>query len=375
MAGLLALLALALAGHPNPIAAHVTKPHTPRRAESRPAQPARAAPIRPLPSSPATLLGQRIMVGLAGTTPDAATLRRVREGRVGAVILFAANIASRSQLLALTGALQRAAREGGNPPLLIAVDQEGGQVKRLPAGPPDLSPPEMVSNGSPAFAGHEGRSTGLYLKRRGINMNLAPVADVPTFGGAFIWQEGRAFSFSSRTVAAYATQFALGLQTERVAATAKHFPGVGSAAVDTDNRLDELHPTAAQRGAALDPYRALIKRGLDAVMLSTAGFPAYDRTGAPTALSRTIVQSLLRGRLGFGGVTITDALGTPTGHDEVSAGVIAAGAGADILLYTDDAAGELPALESALSAGRLSRAEANASYARIVALKSRVGGP
>jgi beta-N-acetylhexosaminidase len=176
-------------------------------------------------------------------------------------------------------------------------------------------------------------------------------------------------------VAAYATQFALGLQTERVAATAKHFPGVGSASVDTDNQLDELHPTAAQRGAALDPYRALIKRGLDAVMLSTAGFPAYDLTGTPTALSRTIVQNLLRRRLGFGGVTITDALATPTGHDEVSAGVIAARAGADILLYTDDAAGELPALEAALSAGRLSAADANASYARIVALKSRVGGP
>jgi beta-N-acetylhexosaminidase len=315
------------------------------------------------------------MVGLVGTTPDAATLRRVREGRVGAVILFTANISSRSQLLALTGALQRAAREGGNPPLLMAVDQEGGQVKRLPDGPPDLSPPEMVSNGSTAFAGHEGRSTGLYLKRLGINMDLAPVVDVPTFGGAFIWQQGRAFSFNSRTVAAYATQFALGLQTERVAATAKHFPGVGSASVDTDNQLDELHPTAAQRGAALDPYRALIKRGLDAVMLSTAGFPAYDLTGTPTALSRTIVQNLLRRRLGFGGVTITDALATPTGHDEVSAGVIAARAGADILLYTDDAAGELPALEAALSAGRLSAADANASYARIVALKSRVGGP
>jgi beta-N-acetylhexosaminidase len=200
------------------------------------------------------------------------------------------------------------------------------------------------------------------------------VSDVPTFAGAFLWQQGRAFSFNSRTVASYATQFALGLQTEHVAATAKHFPGVGTAAVDTDNRLDELHPTSRQLSAALDPYRAMIPRGLDAVMLSTAGFPAYDRTGTLTAFSRTIVQRLLRGRLEFRGVTITDSLsGTPIGHDPVTAGVLAARAGADVLLYTDGATGVLQALQSALAEGRLNRAELVASYTRIVALKRRVG--
>ena len=152
----------------------------------------------------------------------------------------------------------------------------------------------------------------------------------------------------------------------------KHFPGVGSAAVDTDNRLDELHPTSAQLRAALKPYQALIARGLDTIMLSTAGFPAYDRSGTPAALSAPIAQTLLRGRLHFGGVTITDALGTPTGHSEVTAGVLAARAGADVLLYTDDAAGELSALESALARGRLSEAAAQTSYRRIVALKRRL---
>jgi beta-N-acetylhexosaminidase len=198
------------------------------------------------------------------------------------------------------------------------------------------------------------------------------VTDVPTFRGAFIWRQGRAFSFNADTVASYATSFALGLQNAHAAATAKHFPGVGSAAIDTDNKLDELRPTKAQREAALKPYRVLIPRGLDAVMLSTAGFPAYDASGAPTALSRTTIQSLLRGRLQFAGVTITDALGTPTGHDEVTAGVLAARAGADVLLYTDSAPGVLGALEHALSSGTLNPAEARASYSRIVALKRRV---
>lgn len=200
------------------------------------------------------------------------------------------------------------------------------------------------------------------------------MVDVPTYSGAFIWRQGRAFSFNADTVARYATQFALGLQNGGAAATAKHFPGVGSAGVDTDNKLDELHPTAAQRAAALRPYRALIPRGLDSVMLSTAGFRAYDPSGAPAALSRTITQGLLRGQLRFRGVTITDALATPTGHDEVTAGVLAARAGADVLLYTDSAPGVLTALERDLRGGKLSRTEAQASYARIVALKRRVAG-
>jgi beta-N-acetylhexosaminidase len=315
------------------------------------------------------------MVGFSGPSADSGLLARVRAGLVGSVILFGENIVSSSQLRSLTGTLQRAARQGGNPPLLISTDQEGGQVKRLPNGPPFLAPPDMVHTGNPAVAGGEGRAAGQYLKSRGINWDLAPVVDVPTFGGAFIWRQGRAFSFNSKTVARYATPFALGLQASGVAAAAKHFPGVGSAGVDTDNQRDILKPSAAQRSAALDPYRALIARGVDTIMLSTAGFPAYDPTGTPTALSRPIVQGLLRGQLRFSGVTITDApLGPPATSDEIAAGVRAARAGADILLYKDSAPGELSALEGALRSGQLSRAEAAASYVRIVLLKRRVAG-
>jgi beta-N-acetylhexosaminidase len=333
--------------------------------------------VSPTPTPPQVattkLLGQRIMVGMDGTSAPPWLLTAVRQGRVGSVILFAANIVSRSQLRALTGSLQRAAHGGGNPPLLIAVDQEGGQVKRLPAGPPHLSPPQIARTGSVAVASQEGSATGSYLKDLGINMDLAPVVDVPTFPGAFVWTQGRAFSFNPSTVAKYATAFALGIQGARVAATAKHFPGVGSAGVDTDNKLDVLRPTKAQLAGALIPYRSLIPRGIDAIMLSTAAFPAYDPSRTPTALSRRIVGQLLRGTLHFGGVTITDALGTPTGHDEITAGTIAARAGADILLYTDSAPGELSALQTELRSGRLSLREAQASYSRILALKRRIG--
>jgi beta-N-acetylhexosaminidase len=327
-----------------------------------------------VPSSPAKLLGQRIMVGLPGTSPSASLLTSVQRGEVGSVILFAANIDTRSQTLALIGALQKAARQGGNPPLLIAVDQEGGEVKRLPDGPPDLSPPQMVATHQVATATREGQDTGSYLKRWGINMDLAPVSDVPTFGGAFIAQQGRAFPFNATTVAKYATAFALGLQSRGVAATAKHFPGLGSAAVDTDYERQELRPTKAQFNAALEPYERMIPRGLDAVMLTVAGFPAYDPTGASAAPSKPIISGLLRRRLKFGGVAITDSLGTTTGHNERTAGVLAAEAGADILLYTDSAPGELNALEAAMRDGGIGHAAAIASYERIVALKDKVAG-
>ena len=331
------------------------------------------APAPPqVPASDAKLLGQRIMVGFDGTTPGSGLLARVRAGEVGSVILFTQNIVSSSQVRALTSALQRAARAGGNPPLLIATDQEGGQVRRFSGGPPFLAPPQMVSEGTINGAYREGQMTGSYLRTRGVNWDLAPVADVPTSPNAFIWRQGRAFSFDPRTVARYADAFARGIQSTRIVATGKHFPGAGSATVDTDNRLDELHPTRAQLAGALRPYQTMIPAGLDTVMVSTAAFPAYDPSGTVSALSSRIIGGLLRHRLGFRGVTITDALGTPTGHDEVTAGRLAARAGADVLLYTDSANGELSALESDLHGGRLSRAAADAAYQRIVALKRRV---
>lgn len=366
-------LVAALTGMPAAPAAVVRAAHQSARSRSAPERSAANRQI-PLPASTVKLLGQRIMVGITGTAPGSGLLRRVREGQVGAVILFAGNIVDRAQVTALTGALQRAARQGGNPPLLIAADQEGGEVKRFRYGPPDLSPHRIAATGRTAVAFREGLATGHYLKARGVNMDLAPVSDVPTSPASFIARQGRAFSFDAGTVAKYATQFALGLQSARVAATEKHFPGLGSAPISTDDKRDELRPTRSQRAAALKPYETSIPRGLDAILVSTAGFPAYDPTGASGALSRRVIHDLLRDRLKFGGVAITDSLGAPTGHGEVSAGTLAARAGADILLYTDPGTGVLPALEADLGSGRIARSDAAGAYRRIVALKRRVAG-
>src|SRR5438270_11712089 len=125
--GLLAILAL-IGGLVGSLARTHNPGHAPRRTAAALA-PRQASPQpAKLHVSTTKLLGQRIMVGLAGTAADPVLLQRVRLGRVGSVILFTTNIAGRRQLTGLTGELQRAAREGGNPPLLIAIDQEGGQV-------------------------------------------------------------------------------------------------------------------------------------------------------------------------------------------------------------------------------------------------------
>lgn len=333
---------------------------------------AASAPAIALPHTDAKLLGQRLMVGFDGTRAPASLLSAARAGRIGGVILFGSNLASRAQTRALTASLQRAARAGHNPRLLIATDQEGGEVKRVP-GPPDLTPGQMAASG-PATARREGRATGRLLRSWGIEMDLAPVADVPVTSASFIGRQGRAFSTDAATTARDAAAFAQGLQSARVAATGKHFPGLGSARVDTDDvRAEQLYPTAAQRAAALRPYRTMIGQGIDAVMAADAGFPAYDRSGSVAALSAPIIGSLLRGKLHFGGVVITDDLGTNTGHSPRDAGIDAARAGADVLLYPGAAGGELGALRRALRRGTIDRAAADASYRRVIALKRRLG--
>ncbi len=334
-----------------------------------------ARPTQPIkiPNSLAKLLGQRMMVTMPGPSPDAALLDEVRRGNAGGVIVYGPNIVSRSQFTSAIRSLQGAAREGGNPPLLIAIDQEGGGVKRLP-GPPTLSPSQMVETGKVSVARRQGIATGKYLRGFGINLNIAPVVDVPTSTSSFMYQENRTFSFNANKVARYATAFALGQQLQRVASAAGLFPGLGSARVDTDLEPDErLYPTKAQRIAALKPYRMLIPRGLDAIMVGNAVFPAYDPKGRVADLSRPVIRGLLRDKLQFQGVVITDAM-VRTGLNPVTSAVLAAEAGADIILCDKYAVESIRALESAYRRGRLGRANAVSSYERIVALKQRIAG-
>src|SRR6187455_2665397 len=189
------------------------------------------------------LIGQKLVVSMEGHTPSASLLDRARRGRIGGVLIHGWNFSSATQLRSIANELQQAASEGGQPPLLIAVDQEGGQVKTVSWIAPTLSPPEMGDLGSSDTARSQGRKTGTGLLGLGINADLAPVADVPASTSSFMYQQGRTWSFSSRKTARLANAFALGLGDRGALATMKHFPGLGFASRNTDDYVVHIHAT------------------------------------------------------------------------------------------------------------------------------------
>lgn len=249
------------------------------------------------------LVGQRLMISFAGTTPSASLLQRIRRGEVGGVILFGGNVTGPPQLRRLVDRLQQAARDGGRPPLLVATDQEGGAIRRVPWAPPTLAGAALAVLGPDAVR-VEGRRTGAALRAAGITVDLAPVADVAG-PGSFLAAEQRALGTTPAGAGAAAVAFARGLADARVAATVKHFPGIGAATRNTDRTAVTIGGGSVALARALEPFRAAVAAQVPIVMLANAGYAALD--GKPAAWSPA-VQALLRHELGFTGVTITDAL-------------------------------------------------------------------
>ena len=251
----------------------------------------------------------------------------------------------------------------------IMVDQEGGEVKRVD-GPPSASAAAMGERGA-AFSREQGRLTAANLRRLGVNVNLAPVLDVARPDGV-IAATDRGFGSTPERVAETAVPFAEGLRAGGVAATSKHFPGFGAAPENTDFAVQRLG-ISKQRLRAVDeqPYRAFVAAGGELVMLSTAIYPALAPD--PAAFARPIATGELRGRLGFEGVSVTDALDTVAVEDfggPAEASVAAAHAGTDLLLFTDLGTAEAgaAALVAKLRAGRLLRAQ------RVLDLRERLAG-
>ena len=320
------------------------------------------------------LVGQRLMVAITGTTADSSLLARIKAGQVGGVILFSSNISTPAQLTALDASLQAAARAGGNPPLIIATDQEGGEVKRVPWSAPYRSAQDLGKLPQ-SDVQQSGAKTASGLRKDGINVDLAPVADVPAGPSDFIEQQQRAFSTSRFTVALDSNAFAQGLESGKVWPAFKHFPGLGLATVSTDDALVYIRASKSTLDKALLPYQLAIHRQLHAiVMLSTAVYPAYDWR-AP-AWSPPII-GMLRG-MGFAGVTMTDSLDSEAAvrHQSVSGDAVrSAEAGTDMLLITgseSESAGVYSSLLAAAQSGALSTGNLTRSYNRIVTLKGRL---
>ncbi len=320
-------------------------------------------------------VGQRFVVAMHGTSPSPALLTRVRRGEIGGVILFGANVVSPVQLRHLTSTLQQAAREARRPSLLIATDQEGGQVRRLPWAGPLPSTAELGQLGTSRIRA-EATASGKALRVAGVNVDLAPVGDLPG-AGSFMALEQRTFASTPAAVSQATVAFARGLAAARVAAAVKHFPGIGRATRNTDRAAVEIAATRAEIiRSDLLPFRSAIDAGIPIVMISNATYPALDPKPAPWS---TKIQSLLRRELRFGGVTITDALdgaAATRGRTLPSVAALAAQAGIDLLLLTGSEASSAAAFERVVTVaeqGRLSAAALEASYERIMELKRAYG--
>jgi beta-N-acetylhexosaminidase len=353
------------------------------------------AAARHRPMSPAVVIprltdrqlaGQRVIYSYSGLTPPAVLLSQIRHGRAAGVIFFGQNIASPAQIAAVTRQLEQANASPRNPvrlPLLLMTDQEGGNVRRLP-GAPVLSEKQIGQAARPAVqARAAGTGAASNLRSVGMNVNLAPVLDVFRTPGNFIDRFGRSYSRNPHKVSYLGADFIKAQQAGNVAATAKHFPGLGAAATnqDTDAGPVTLKLSARQiRGVDELPYRGAISAGVKLIMASWAVYPALD-SSRPAGLSSAIVRGELRKRLGYGGVTITDALeagalrafGTTRNRAR-----LAAGAGMDLLLCAAQSPGQglqaLDALAGALQDGQLGRAAFRAAVSRILALRATLPG-
>jgi beta-N-acetylhexosaminidase len=335
------------------------------------------------------LAGQRVIFSYSGLTPPASLLTLIRNGKAGGVLFFASNYASRSQFARAVRKLKDANAAATNPargyPLLLMTDQEGGFVKRLP-GAPDQSEKQlgMIAplSAAKAAARKAGGKTGNNLHGFGLNVNLAPVLDIYRKPGDFDDQYQRSYSQSKTVVSEVGAAFIGAQQNHGVAATAKHFPGLGpaSARQNTDERPVTLKtPAATLRSKDEFPYRAAIKAGVKLVMVSWAVYPNLG-SKRPAGLSSTIVQGELRDRLGFAGVTITDSIGAGalSHYGSVSnRALLAAKAGMQLILTTGSPSTGVSVTNGLLAGyrnGRLAKTAFRDTVIQILQLRASLAG-
>ena len=350
-------------------------------------EPPTPAPVTPSPtrtSDPEALrrkIARMFVVGFRGfTIGPADPIAKALMAGLGGVILFdrdrvtgTRNIDSPEQLAALTASL-RAAAPGS---LIVAIDQEGGRVSRLnpeQGFPATRSQAEIGATDDPDVAFEAGRAMGATMAAAGIDLDLAPVVDVdvdPT--NPAIGALGRSFSADPSIVAAMAEAEIRGLHEFGVRAAIKHFPGLGSARANSD--LGVVDVTGTWTKAELEPFETLIGAELPDAIMSAHSLDRRRDPEAPASLSAATIDGLLRRRLGWSGVVITDDLGAVaiTSRFERSEAVARAiEAGNDLLLFAnlsddpfDDVTRIVDSVVGFVASGRISETRIDQSAARL----------
>ena len=326
------------------------------------------------------LAGQRVIFSYPGLTVPSALLTQISAGEAAGVIFYGDNISSDAQIASVIAQLVAAQQQSPvSSPLLLMTDQEGGEVRRLPGAPAQSEKQIGESSNPAAAASAAGTGAGKNLAGVGMNVNLAPVLDVYYKAGNFIDQYQRSYSNKASVVSSCAQAFITAQQKAGVAATAKHFPGLGSATKSQNTDTGPVTLTVSRselRSKDEVPYGPAIAAGVKLIMVSWAVYPALDPS-FPAGLSPRVVQSELRSRHGYQGVTITDAIEagalTSFGSDAQRA-VLAAEAGMDVMLCAiqDPTQGQsvVKALASALDSGQLNATDFNAAVQRVTALRN-----
>jgi beta-N-acetylhexosaminidase len=299
----------------------------------------------------------------------------VAKHHLGGIIYFtwSRNLASPPQIAALSNGLQRAAMTDTGIPLQISTDQEGGVVNRIGA-PLAVSPGNMAIGATfdPRTAYDAAKVSGTELMALGINVVHAPVVDVNT--NPRNTADGvRAFGDRTAAVAAFGVAAVRGYRAAGIGTQAKHFPGLGDTTVNTDNGVAVTDESRAQIMAThVPPFRSAIAAGTQTVMAAHIVAPSLDPSGRPASLSRPIITGLLRDKLHFGGVVVTDALEAAALDDYSNEQIVldAVNAGVDQLLMPRDVPGAIQALIGAVRAGTISERRIDQSVRRILKTKT-----
>ncbi len=308
--------------------------------------------------------GQVLMIGVPAGAP-ARGVHRVTGYQVGGVFLHGRSTISVAALRKQTDALQKAAATAYGVPLHIAADQEGGKVQTLSGkGFPRLPSARTQGGWSSATLAATAKTSAAALRKAGITVNLAPVADTVAVADRAanppIGAVAREYGSSPRTVAADVRVVVTASQAAGVTTAVKHFPGLGRVRVNTDRGTGAVDAQASATEANLRPFRAAVTAGTGAVMISSARYPKLDaRRIAP--FSHRIVTDLLRTDLGFTGVAVSDDLGVAKAVAAVPVGERAArfiGSGGDLVLTVK--ASQVAQMRRAL----LERAAADPEFAR-----------
>lgn len=331
-------------------------------------------------------VAQMFMVTLHGSVMTDVGADFLRRWQPGSVVLFTSNTGTPAAVTRLTNAYQETITGAGGIPLLIAIDQEGGVVQRLTEGFTFFPTPWLVTAAGETWAGRFGSTVASELRAVGINMNLAPVADLETNRLNPIIAR-RPFSSDPDVAAPIIAAVVRGTQaftpgSFSVLATAKHFPGHGASRDDSHAVLERLEiPRETLEARELVPFRAAIDAGVGAIMVNHIWYTAYDSERLPASLSYNVVTGLLREELGYNGIIMTDALDMNAVDLEFpfnQAAVMAINAGVDLLAMGPSidvrvAEAALDYVVAAVRAGEIPESRINESARRILNAKQRFG--